>query len=98
MPDQTKGTWISSSRPGERGTGIYAVRDERVPGRFRKIYVTDITRDDFQNINFPTSQNFQWVPRSVADFWTLSRASCADPCPTGECVQPGCICQNGFCV
>lgn len=99
MADQTKSIWVSRSQPGERGTGVYAIPDERVPGRFRKIYITDITLDAFKNVRVPGSANYQWVPRSVADFWSLSQASCGNPCsPSGECVEPGCICQQGLCV
>lgn len=98
MGDQTKRQWLG--KPDELGTGVYAIPDARspLPGGMRKIYVTDISHADFRDIQVPSSTDYQWVPKSIEDFWSLSRKSCGQPCPSGECVEPGCLCSQGTCI
>ncbi|MHC6157660.1 hypothetical protein ACVSQB_38560 [Bradyrhizobium elkanii] len=94
--NQTSDEAIDGQKPGDKGSGIFAVPDPASPiqGAFKKVIVTDITYPECVR----RGQNcmvYKWLPKRVDQK--------ASDCPTKgslctkSCAHDLCLCIDGTC-
>ncbi|MBB4429441.1 hypothetical protein GGD66_008043 [Bradyrhizobium sp. CIR48] len=94
--NQTSDEALDGQKPGDKGSGVFAVPDPTSPeqGAFKKVIVSDITYPDCVR----RGQNcmvYKWLPKKLSQGTT--------ECPTKgvlcnkSCAHDLCLCINGTC-
>ncbi|WP_152033718.1 hypothetical protein [Bradyrhizobium sp. DOA9] len=94
--NQTSEESIDGQKPGDKGTGIFAVPDPTSPGEgaFKKVVVPGITYPDCVR----RGQNcivYKWLPKQLDQ--TASDCPTKGILCTKSCAHDLCLCINGTC-